>query len=77
MIAQKVVEANQPQEPACALITLTDSIATTFRTFLCKHIRSNFLRETLTKLKRSKKTSGITTAVFLETWSRRGLVTLQ
>jgi hypothetical protein len=32
MIAQKVVDAKQPEQPECALVTLPDSIAAAFRT---------------------------------------------
>jgi len=38
MIAQKVVDAKQPEQPICALVTLPDSIAAAFRTSSHKHI---------------------------------------
>ena len=38
MIAQKVVDAKQPEQPGRAFVTLPDSIAAAFRTFSHKHI---------------------------------------
>ena len=58
MIAQKVVDAKQPEQPGCAFVTLPDPVAAASRTFSRKHIRSNFLREKLTKSKKAKKDGG-------------------
>jgi hypothetical protein len=38
MIAQKIVDAKQPQQPGGAFVTLPDSIAAAFRTSSHKHI---------------------------------------
>jgi hypothetical protein len=45
MIAQKIVDAKQPQQPVGAFVTLPDSLASASRTFFIEHIRSTFLRE--------------------------------
>jgi hypothetical protein len=37
MIAQKVVDAKQAQQPIGAFVTLPDSMATAFRTFSHRH----------------------------------------
>jgi hypothetical protein len=42
MIAQKVVDAKQPEPPIGALVTLPDSIAAAFRTFSHKHLPLEF-----------------------------------
>jgi hypothetical protein len=64
MIAQKIADAKQPQQPVGALVTLPDSLATASRTFFTEHIRSTFLREKLAKSKVQGDVGIMTSGVF-------------
>jgi hypothetical protein len=55
MIAQKVVDAKQPQQPVGAFVTLPDSMATAFRTFSPKHTPLKLSPKKADQLKGARK----------------------